>query len=88
MHTVIWYQVFLSNTSNLHTALFGGNLCGVMAKVLDCSLKVREFEYQLHYYVHSQTNTLEKEGMNPFILWLMDKIESLLFFYKDGFSIK
>ena len=31
---------------------------GVIAKVLDCSLKVSEFELQLHYYVHFRTNTL------------------------------
>ena len=37
-----------------------------MAKVLDSSLKVSEFELQSYYYVHFQTNTLGK-GMNPLI---------------------
>ena len=32
-----------------------------MAKVLNCSLKVSEFELQLCYYVHFQNNTLGKE---------------------------
>ena len=37
-----------------------------MAKVLDCCLKVSEFEHHSLYYVYFQTNTLEK-GMNLFI---------------------
>ena len=48
-------------------SIFSGGLCGVMAKVLDCSLIVREFELQLRYYVYFPTNTLEK-GMKPLIL--------------------
>ena len=39
----------------------------MMAKVLDCGLKISEFELQLYYYVHFWTNVLE-EGMNLFIL--------------------
>ena len=35
-----------------------------MAKVLDYSFEVSEFEFQSHYYIHSRTNTLQK-GMNP-----------------------
>ena len=31
-----------------------------MAKVLDGGLEVSEFELQSRYYVHFQTNTLEK----------------------------
>ena len=43
-----------------------GNLCGVMAKVLDCNLKVRKFEFQSCYFVLFQTNIFSK-GMNLFI---------------------
>ena len=32
----------------------------VVAELLDCSLKVREFKLQLRYYVHFQTDTLGK----------------------------
>ena len=56
---------------------------GVEANVLDCDIAVSEFDFQLLYYVHFQTNILG-EGMNPFILPAMP----LLFFYKDGFGIK
>ena len=38
-----------------------------MVKVLDYAVVVREFELQLHSYVHFRTNTLGK-GMNPLIL--------------------
>ena len=38
-----------------------------MANVLGCDIVVSEFEIQLPYYVHFQTNTLQK-GMNPVIL--------------------
>ena len=37
---------------------------GVMVKAMDCGIVVSEFEFQLHYYVHFETNTLGK-GMNP-----------------------
>ena len=40
---------------------------GVMAKVMDCGIIVRDFKLQSCYYVHLQTNTLGKD-MNPFIL--------------------
>ena len=39
----------------------------VMEKVLDCDLKVSEFELQSHYYIHFQMNILGK-GMNPLSL--------------------
>ena len=58
-----------------------------MAKVLDCGLKVSNFERQLCYYIPFLTNTLEK-GMNTLIPLAMGKIVPLLFFYKDGFGIK
>ena len=41
-----------------------------MVKAMDCEIIVSEFELQLRYYVHFQTNTLEK-GMNPLILRAM-----------------
>ena len=44
-----------------------GCLCGVMVKVMDCGIVVREFVLQSRYYVHFQANTLGK-GMNPLIL--------------------
>ena len=37
-----------------------------MVNVLDCSLKVSEFEFQSRYYVHFRTNPLGK-GMNSVI---------------------
>ena len=40
---------------------------GVMVKVMDCGIVVREFVLQSNYYVHFQANTLGK-GMNPLIL--------------------
>ena len=40
---------------------------GVMVKVMDCGIVVREFVLQSHYYVHFQANTLGK-CMNPPIL--------------------
>ena len=44
------------------------------------------FHFQWCYNLHLQTNTLEK-GMNLISL-AMDWIELLLFFVKDGLSIK
>ena len=58
-----------------------------MAKVLDCSLQVSEFKFQLHYNIHFRTETLGR-GMclfNP--PPAMDYVVSLVF-YKDGFGIK
>ena len=43
-----------------------------MAKVLDCDLKVSDFELQSCYYIHFQTNNLMK-GMNIRILQLWVK---------------
>ena len=37
---------------------------GVMVKAMVCEIVAREFEIQLRYYVHFQTNTFGK-GMNP-----------------------
>ena len=41
--------------------------CGVMVKVMECGIVVREFILQSRYYIHFQANTLGK-GMNPLIL--------------------
>ena len=43
----------------------------VVVKTMDCRIIVREFEFQLCYYIHFWTNTLGK-GMNPLILPAMD----------------
>ena len=32
----------------------------LVANILDCKIRVSEFKLQLHYYVHFQTNTLDK----------------------------
>ena len=48
--------VYISIDSFIH--------CGVMAKVLDCGLKVSEFKLQLHDCIHFWTKIL----MNPLIL--------------------
>ena len=44
--------------------------CGVMVKGLDCEIVVCEFEIQLRYYLHFQTNTLGKD-MSSLILSAM-----------------
>ena len=51
----------------------------LMVKVIDCGMLVSEFELQLRYYLHFQTNTLEK-GMNRLTLLAMGYIVPLLFF--------
>ena len=40
---------------------------GVMVKVMNCGIVIREFVLQSRYYVHFRANTLGK-GMNPLIL--------------------
>ena len=40
---------------------------GVMVKVMDCGIVVREFVFQSRYYVHFRANTFGK-GMNPLTL--------------------
>ena len=75
----IWTRipVSISNDDNHYTT---------MIKAMGRGIVVSELEFQLHYYVHFQTNTLGK-GMNPLILPVMGSIVPTLF-YKDGFSIK
>ena len=53
-----------NKVSNIEVLSQGENPCGIMAKVRDCSLKIREFKLQLCYYIHFWTSTLGK-GMNP-----------------------
>ena len=55
-HSTLWVRV----------DLVGRNTCGVMAKVLDCGLKIFEFKLHLRCYIPFRTHTLGK-GMNPFI---------------------
>ena len=53
--------------------------CGVVANLPICDIVVSEFELQWRYYVHFQTDTLGK-GIGLLV--------SLLFFYRDSFSIE
>ena len=57
--------------SSLHTSMITITLWGcprgVMVKVMNCGIVVREFILQSCYYVHFRANTLGK-GMNPLIL--------------------
>ena len=57
----------LSNKSIKLQLRNGGCPRGVMVKAMDCGIVVREFVFQLCYYVHFRENTLGK-GMNPLIL--------------------
>ena len=52
------------NICCLYARNYKGSPHCVMAEVLDCGLKVSNFELQLSYYI--QTNNLGK-GMNPLI---------------------
>ena len=38
----------------------GGSSHGMMAKVVDCGIKVSEFKLKSNYYVHFQTNTFSQ----------------------------
>ena len=51
----------------ISTILSLGGPRGVMVKVMNCGIVVREFVIQSRYYVHFRPNTLGK-GMNPLIL--------------------
>ena len=44
----------------------GLKVFNVMAKILDCSFKVNEFELQSQYYVHFWTNTPWKRNESPY----------------------
>ena len=41
---------------------------GVMVRAMDCEVVISEFMLQSRYYVHSQTNTLEKAMTPPLII--------------------
>ena len=58
--------------------------CGILANILDYDIVLREFNFQLRYYILFQTNTFWK-GMNHLI---SPAIIPLLSFYKDDFGIK
>ena len=58
-------RLFLKKKS-LYVQKYRGSLCDVVANVLDCAIKVSEFELQSFYNVQFWTTTLWK-GMNPFI---------------------
>ena len=58
---------------------------GVMAKELDCSLKVSEFKLHSRYYIHFWTNTLGN-SMNPLVL--TTAIGKIVHLGKDSFGIK
>ena len=60
---LLWIKIFDLTVSQSSE---GGSLCGVMAQVLDCSLKVNKFKLHPHYYIQFQPNTLRK-GTTSFI---------------------
>ena len=89
-NTHVWYFMcifYILFAEKIHIEHQGQIPHGVVAKVLDYSVVVNEFDHQNRYYVHFRTNTLGK-GMNPLILLAIGFIESLLFIYKDDFGIK
>ena len=56
-----------TNEQTIKYKVAGGCPRGIMVKVIDCGIIVREFVLQWCYYVHFRANTLGK-GMNPIIL--------------------
>ena len=78
IHSIINNLIYLSN--------FKESPFGLLAKVLDYILEVTKFELQSCYYIHARTKTNGK-GMNPLSSELIGQIVSLLFLYKDWFSI-
>ena len=58
-----------------------------MAGVLDYDILEKEFELQLHYYFHFQTNTSEKD-MNHLILGAGGRMLLQLFFQREGSVIR
>ena len=59
----------------------------LVIKKLDCRIVLSKLEFPSRFYVDFRTNTVGK-GMNLLILPAMGLIVLLLFFWKDGFSIK
>ena len=62
MYQAMQSQNFLNTPYILHgSATYGLSFCGIMAKVLDCGLKVSEFQLQFRYYILFQPSTFEKD---------------------------
>ena len=57
----------IRQSSRIGTSPPDGCPRGVMVKVMNCGIVVREFVLQSRYYVHFRANTFG-EGMNPLIL--------------------
>ena len=57
-----------------------------MVNMMDYNIVVSEFELQLHYCGHFQTNILGKRVNPP--IFSSYGIASLMFFFKDGFGIR
>ena len=60
-----------------------GGSYGIIFKALDYVIIVKEFQFQIHYYIHFWTNTIG-EHMNT----LIPPPLLLLVFCKDGFGLK
>ena len=59
-----------------------------MAKVLDCNIKVSDFDLQSRYHLQVRKNNLGRSTEPPLSLPAMGWVVSLLFFSKDSFGIK
>ena len=55
--------------------------------MLDSNIIVNNFKLQLCYYIHFRTN-IPGKGDNLLTSLAMSEIAVLLFFFKNGFSIK
>ena len=69
VHTCMHIQIYIYVCACVRVCMcmcvcIRGSLYGIMAKVLDCSLKIGESELQPHYYIHFRNNTLGKD-MTP-----------------------
>ena len=67
VHVPTTGQIDRFENLDLISYIIMGTLYSVMAKVLDCGLKVSEFKLQLCNYIHSE------KGMNPLIpppIWI------------------
>ena len=60
VHTLLYIHI------HTHTHIYWWTPYDVMAKLLDCSLKVSEFEFQSHHYIHFWTSTLWKDIEAPY----------------------
>ena len=64
--TILGLSGPVSNGNEEELQILQGSPRGQMAKVLDCSLKVSEFELQLHYYIHFRINNFGERHEHPF----------------------